>query len=80
MSRRVTIICALLACLGLAACQNPDGSTDYLRSAAGGALAGAGAGVLGGVVNDISNSQRGGPRYGYPMPRGADGPAWSRRF
>ncbi len=74
MLRKIVLAAALLA--PLSACQNPDGSTDYLRSAAGGALAG----VAGGALNDVFNSQRGGPRYGYPQRGGPGGPAWTRRF
>lgn len=76
---RIKVVGAMLACLLAAGCQNPDGSTDYVRSTLGGAAAGAGAGLLGGLVNDVANSQRG-PQYGYPMHRGPGGPAWSRRF
>lgn len=64
---------ALIAALSLAACQNPDGSTDYLRSVAGGAAAGAGAGLFGGLVNDVANSQR------QPYVRDAPPPGWRRR-
>lgn len=66
--RALRLAVAFAAMLGLAACQNPNGSTDYLRTGAAGAAAGAGVALLGGLVNDVSNSQAR-DNYGYSRRR-----------
>ena len=58
MLKKISVVGPLFAALFLlSACQNPNGSTDYGRSALLGAGVGAAAGVFGGVLNDVGNSQ-----------------------
>lgn len=61
---------ALAATLALAACQNPNGSTNWGNTLLGGAAVGAiGAGAVG-LMNDVGNSQRAQDPYGYGRPPG----------
>ena len=62
MRARPLPILALVACLGTAACQNPDGSTDWGGTLALGAGAGIAAGLLAGAASD--DGGRGGRGYG----------------
>ncbi|MFT8244521.1 hypothetical protein [Roseomonas sp. BN140053] len=58
---------ALAACLGTAACQHPDGSTDW-----GSTLAlGAGVGLAGALIAGAASDD--GPRHGYRSSRRYDG-------
>lgn len=74
--KRILILAAILP---LAACQNPNGSTNWGQTVGLGVLAGGGAALLGGAVNNSNQGNRyhggyGGGGYGYapspyPQPR-----------
>ena len=61
-------IFAIGALLLLAACQNPNGSTNWGNTVLLGAGAGAAAAGLAGILNDVNNSQSRQDNYGYGVP------------
>ena len=74
-------VLALVACLGTAACQNPDGSTDWGGTLALGAGAGLAAALVAGAASDDGprHRDRGGyGRGGYE--RGGYGQGYGRSY
>lgn len=63
-------ILALAVILPLAACQNPNGSTNWPETLGLGAGLGFGAAALGGLFNDSSRNQRYGGYGHYPRHGG----------
>ncbi len=64
---------ALLACLGAAACQNPDGSTDWGSTLALGAGAGLATALVAGAAGDDDGSHDRGRRGYRGYERGGHG-------
>jgi hypothetical protein len=62
-------ILALAAVLGTAACQNPDGSTNWGNTLLLGGAAGLGTAAVIGAINDDNDNRRDRRRYQYQRQR-----------